>query len=93
VGDVAAKRGSRLQRDGAAGDSPARAGWDHRRPDTVCAMASGRLSYSKTLEITRVASAETEDYLLMIAEHGTDQHGWPRSRLWTARYLSMRRPM
>ena len=37
-------------------------------------MASGRLSYSKAREITRIACAETEDYLLMIAEHGTAQH-------------------
>ena len=40
-------------------------------PKVSAAMASGRLSYSKVREITRVASAETEDYLLMIAEHGT----------------------
>ncbi len=32
------------------------------------------LSYSKAREITRIAIAETEDYLLMIAEHGTAQH-------------------
>jgi len=37
-------------------------------------MASGTLSYSKAREITRVAGPETEDYLLMIAEHGTAQH-------------------
>jgi Domain of unknown function (DUF222)/HNH endonuclease len=37
-------------------------------------MESGGLSYSKVREITRVAKAETEDYLLMIAEHGTAQH-------------------
>jgi hypothetical protein len=43
-------------------------------PKISAAMASGRLSYSKTREITRVASAETEDYLLMIAEHGTAAH-------------------
>ena len=40
-------------------------------PKISAAMASGALSYSKVREITRVASAETEDYLLMIAEHGT----------------------
>ena len=40
-------------------------------PKISAAMASGSLSYSKVREITRVASAETEDYLLMIAEHGT----------------------
>ena len=33
-----------------------------------------RLSYSKVREITRVATPQTEDYLLMIAEHGTAQH-------------------
>ncbi len=43
-------------------------------PKTSAAMASGRLSYSQVREITRVASAETEDFLLMIAEHGTAQH-------------------
>src|SRR6185436_17760141 len=43
-------------------------------PKISAAMACGKLSYSKTREITRVASAETEDYLLMIAEHGTAQH-------------------
>jgi hypothetical protein len=43
-------------------------------PKISAAMACGRLSYFKVREITRVASAETEDYLLMIAEHGTAQH-------------------
>jgi hypothetical protein len=43
-------------------------------PKVSAAMASGRLSYSKVREITRVACAATEDYLLMIAEHGTAQH-------------------
>ena len=43
-------------------------------PKVSAAMASGNLSYSKAREITRVATAETEDYLLMIAEHGTAQH-------------------
>jgi hypothetical protein len=38
------------------------------------AMASGKLSYSKVREITRVAEPATEEYLLMIAEHGTAQH-------------------
>lgn len=38
------------------------------------AMACGKLSYSKVREITRVASAASEDYLLMIAENGTAQH-------------------
>ena len=43
-------------------------------PKVSAAMASGRLSYSKAREITRVAEPATEDYLLMIAEHGTAQH-------------------
>ena len=43
-------------------------------PKISAAMACGKLSYSKAREITRVANAETEDYLLMIAEHGTAQH-------------------
>ena len=43
-------------------------------PKISAAMACGRLSYSKVREITRVATPATEDYLLMIAEHGTAQH-------------------
>jgi len=43
-------------------------------PKVAAAMACGKLSYSKAREITRIACAETEDYLLMIAEHGTAQH-------------------
>ena len=43
-------------------------------PKVTAAMASGSLSYSKAREITRVATAETEEYLLMIAEHGTASH-------------------
>src|SRR4249920_2963889 len=43
-------------------------------PKVSAAMACGRLSYSKVREITRVASTGTEDYLLMIAEHGTAAH-------------------
>ena len=42
-------------------------------PKISAAMECGKLSYSKVREITRVVSAETEDYLLMIAEHGTAQ--------------------
>src|SRR6185436_3099168 len=38
------------------------------------AMASGALSYSKVREITRVGHSGNEDYLLMIAEHGTAAH-------------------
>jgi hypothetical protein len=43
-------------------------------PKISAAMARGNLSYSKVREITRVAEPATEDYLLMIAEHGTAQH-------------------
>ncbi len=34
----------------------------------------GRLSFSKVRAITRIADASNEDYLLMIAEHGTAHH-------------------
>ena len=43
-------------------------------PKVSAAMESGALSYSKVREITRIASAETEDALLMVAEHGTASH-------------------
>src|SRR5688572_19667944 len=43
-------------------------------PKISAAMASGNLSYSKVRELTRIASDATEDYLLMIAEHGTAAH-------------------
>jgi len=37
-------------------------------------FASGKLSYSKVRAITRIADESNEDYLLMIAEHGTAHH-------------------
>jgi hypothetical protein len=43
-------------------------------PKVSAAMETGALSYSKVREITRVASAETEETLLMVAEHGTASH-------------------
>jgi hypothetical protein len=43
-------------------------------PKVSAAMESGALSYSKVREITRIASADTEDALLMVAEHGTASH-------------------
>lgn len=43
-------------------------------PKVSAAMETGALSYSKVREITRVATAETEDVLLMVAEHGTASH-------------------
>jgi hypothetical protein len=43
-------------------------------PRISAAMASGALSYSKAREITRVGNAGNEEYLLMLAEHGTAAH-------------------
>jgi uncharacterized protein DUF222/HNH endonuclease len=43
-------------------------------PKLSAAMASGKLSYSKAREITRIGAAHNEDYLLSIAEHGTAAH-------------------
>ena len=43
-------------------------------PMVSAAMSSGRLSYSKAREITRVGNESNEDYLLQIAEHGTAAH-------------------
>jgi hypothetical protein len=43
-------------------------------PRISAAMAGGALSYSKVREITRVGNSGNEDYLLMIAEHGTASH-------------------
>jgi hypothetical protein len=38
------------------------------------AFCKGEISYSKVRAITRVATPESEDYLLMIARHGTAHH-------------------
>jgi hypothetical protein len=43
-------------------------------PLISAAMARGALSYSKVRALTRVATAQTEDTLLMIALHGTAHH-------------------
>ena len=43
-------------------------------PLVSAAMARGALSYSKVRALTRVATSETEDTLLMIAQHGTAYH-------------------
>ncbi len=37
-------------------------------------FASGKLSFSKVRAMTRIADESNEDYLLMIAEHGTAHH-------------------
>jgi hypothetical protein len=43
-------------------------------PKIAAAMARGHLSYSKVRALTRVASAATEETLLMIALYGTAHH-------------------
>jgi len=43
-------------------------------PNTSASFAKGEISYSKVRAMTRVATAENEDYLLMIARHGTAHH-------------------
>ncbi len=43
-------------------------------PKMARAFAEGRLSYSKVRAMTRVADSTNEDYLLMIAKHGTAWH-------------------
>ena len=43
-------------------------------PKISAAFAAGAVSYSKVRAMTRVATPENEDYLLMIARHGTAWH-------------------
>jgi hypothetical protein len=43
-------------------------------PKISAAMERGEISYSKVRAMTRVATEATEDYLLMIARHGTAMH-------------------
>ena len=43
-------------------------------PRIAEAMSRGELSYSKVRALTRVATAQTEETLLMIARHGTAHH-------------------
>ena len=43
-------------------------------PRISAAYAAGQLSYSKVRAMTRVAIPDNEDYLLMIAHHGTASH-------------------
>lgn len=43
-------------------------------PKLSAAFSSGKLSYSKAREITRIGNESNEDYLLSIAEHGTAVH-------------------
>ena len=43
-------------------------------PKISASFAKGELSYSKVRAMTRIADEKNEDYLLMIAEHGTAHH-------------------
>ena len=43
-------------------------------PKISAAFAQGEISYSKVRAMTRVATAENEGFLLMIARHGTASH-------------------
>lgn len=43
-------------------------------PQISQAFREGRLSYSKVRAMSRIATPENEDYLLMIADHGTASH-------------------
>lgn len=43
-------------------------------PKIEASLATGELSYSKVRAMTRIADASNEDYLLMIAKHGTAHH-------------------
>ncbi|TXS94157.1 DUF222 domain-containing protein [Parahaliea maris] len=43
-------------------------------PQIDAAFAKGEISYSKVRAMTRVATKDNEDYLLMIARHGTASH-------------------
>ena len=43
-------------------------------PKLKRALAAGKLSYSKVRALTRIADANNEDYLLMIATYGTAHH-------------------
>jgi hypothetical protein len=43
-------------------------------PKISAALRGGRISYSKVRAMTRVATPQNEDYLMMIADHGTASH-------------------
>lgn len=43
-------------------------------PRISASFAQGEISYSKVRAMTRVATAENEEFLLMIARHGTASH-------------------
>ncbi len=43
-------------------------------PQISSAFRCGKISYSKVRAMTRVATSQNEDYLLMIANHGTAAH-------------------
>jgi hypothetical protein len=45
-----------------------------RLPKVDARFAKGAISYSKVRAVTRIANENNEDYLLMIAKHGTAHH-------------------
>ena len=59
-------------------------------PLTSAAFRGGTISYSKVRAMTRIATPENEDYLVMIAQHGTASHveklvrEFRRSEAWEA---------
>ena len=59
-------------------------------PLTSAAFRTGTISYSKVRAMTRIATPENEDYLVMIAQHGTASHveklvrEFRRSEAWEA---------
>lgn len=59
---------------GAAREKVRVAGALAQLPLIDAAFASGHVSYSKVRAMSRVATPENEDFLLMIAQHGTASH-------------------
>ncbi|MFT5711311.1 MAG: hypothetical protein ACI8QT_002017 [Halioglobus sp.] len=59
---------------GAAREKVRVAGALAQLPLIDAAFASGHISYSKVRAMSRVATPENEDFLLMIAQHGTASH-------------------
>ncbi len=52
-------------------------------------FSKGKISYSKVRAVTRVATPENEDFLLMIAQHGTASH----MEQVVSKYLGVQRSM
>ncbi len=62
-------------------------------PKICAAFETGELSYSKVRALTRAANPENEEYLLMIAQHGTAAHieKLVRSYRWMERQEELER--